>query len=77
MSAASQFKALVVLEALVGKLKVEKGVKLPNPALIRLRRLAALKGDQDDPADCQGLRDPSGTGVGGEEADVGGYDEGF
>ena len=30
--------------ALVGKLKVEKGVKLPSRALIRLSRLAALKG---------------------------------
>jgi hypothetical protein len=29
---------------LVGKLKVEKGVKRPSRALIRLSRLAALKG---------------------------------
>ena len=37
----------------------------------------SAEGDQDDPADCQGLRDPSGTGVGVEEAHVGGSDEGF
>jgi hypothetical protein len=27
----------------------------------------SAEGDQDDPADCQGLRDPSGAGVGVEE----------